>query len=83
MEKIARFLEESELAERIKVPTRVVVHRSTIGPGRLARILKDLSFSPEGGETCELESGGKILARGKIVRKGGKAFFKVLETEED
>jgi hypothetical protein len=82
MESHTRFLAESALAERIKIPSRVIIHRSAISPGSLAGIIQSKSFAPKEPGICELEAGGQTLARGKIVKRGGEAFFKVLEIEE-
>jgi hypothetical protein len=82
MENCAKFLEESVIAERVKVPTRIVVYRSAMDPGSLEDIRESGVFAPKDPETCELEAGGQVLARGKIVKKGGEFFFKVMEMEE-
>ena len=36
-----------------------------------------IGFGARGGEAAELEASGVVLARGRVVRKGGKLFFKV------
>ena len=66
--------------EKVLLPTRVIVHRSVGGASELADALEGGKLTPAGGDTCELEAGGAVIARGRIVRKGRAWFFKVLET---
>lgn len=79
MESLERFLEESPIAERVALPTSIVVRRLSLSPETVDGIVESGTFSPTGGESCELEVGGQSIARGKIVRRGGKSYFKVLE----
>ena len=65
------------ILERVRAPTRVVVHRSRV-PGReLGEIIQRGTYTPETGEVCELEADGVLIARGKVVRKGGRYWFRV------
>ncbi len=79
------FLSKSPLANRIKLPTRIVVQRTQVSSGRLVQIKKDGSYGPvpKEEEVCELEVGGQVIARGKIVRRRGEFFFKVRERLEE
>jgi hypothetical protein len=79
MDNIQRFLEESPIAERIALPTRVVVKRLTLRPEGLSGIIESGSFTPSGEDVSELEIGGEVVARGTIVQKRGRRFFKVIE----
>jgi hypothetical protein len=72
-----------QILERIRIPTRIIVHRLALTPGTLADIVRTGTFTPTDGAVCELEAGGKTIARGKIVRKRGGFFFKVRETAEE
>jgi hypothetical protein len=72
-----------QILERIRIPTRIIVHRLALTPGTLAAIVRTGTFTPIDGAVCELEAGGKVIARGKIVRRRGEFFFKVRETAEE
>jgi hypothetical protein len=78
-----RFTEESPLAGKIKVPTRIVVHRFDASSVALSGILASRTFDPEGGEICELEAGGRIVGRGKIVKRRGVHCMKIAEIAEE
>ena len=67
---------------RLALPSRVVVHRFPRDPGKLAAMAAKGEFAPGEGDTCELEVGGQVVARGRIVRRGGRHFFKVMETSQ-
>jgi hypothetical protein len=69
--------------DRISVPTRIIVHRSELSTAALAEAIQKGEFAPETGATCELEAGGEIIARGKIVRRRGEFHFRVLETAKE
>jgi hypothetical protein len=82
MDDFKRFLEESAIAREVSLPTSVILRRLSLSPGTIADIAERVSFTPEGGVTCELEVGGLLVARGRIVRRQGKSWFKVTEIEE-
>jgi hypothetical protein len=72
-----------QVLERIRIPTRIIVHRLALTPGALADIVRTGTFTPADGAVCELEAGGKIIARGRIVRRRGGFFFKVGDIAEE
>lgn len=74
---------QKSLLDRILLPTRIIVNRIELTTAALADVVQKGELAPAGGDTCELEAGGQVLARGKIVRRRGKYFFKVLETAEE
>ncbi len=74
---------QESILERISLPTRIIVQRTTLSTAALSAIVQKEELAPVGGETCELEAGGQVLARGKIVKRRGEHYFKVLETEEE
>jgi hypothetical protein len=82
MDNVKRFLEESPLALRMALPTHIVVHRLKLSPEEVGSIMESGALTPSGGEVCELEVGGQCIARGKIMRKRGEHYFKVLEMEK-
>jgi hypothetical protein len=71
------------LFDRIHLPTRVIVHRFELGAGDLSAMIEKGELSPKGSDMCELEAGGQIVARGRIVRRMGRYVFKVLETGKE
>jgi len=71
------------LFDRLTLPTRIIVNRSTLTAAGLAAAMQKGEYAPENGQTCELAAGGQVLARGRIVRRGGMYYFKVLETAEE
>ncbi len=74
---------QESILERITLPTRIIVQRVDLSMVMLAEIAQKGELGPAGGETCELEAGGQVIARGKIVRRRGGYYFKVLETGEE
>ena len=80
-ESTVEFLASSPVAERIKLPARVVLHRTVLTPREIARIKSgERTLSPDSEEAvCELEVGGRIVATGRIVKKRGKYQFRVRE----
>jgi len=72
-----------QVLERVRIPTRIIVHRLTLTPAALADIVRTGTLTPADGAVCDLEAGGKIVARGRIVRRRGGVFFKVSEVAEE
>jgi hypothetical protein len=79
---LIEFLKSSPIAASVSLATKVVVRRLCLAPGAVEEIVDNRSFAPEGGEVCELEVGGQCVARGKILRRKGKSYFKVIEINE-
>jgi hypothetical protein len=69
---------QKSMFDRITLPTRIIVNRIELSATALADIVQKGELAPAGGDTCELEAGGQVLARGKIVKRRGSYFFKVL-----
>ena len=82
---LQQFVESSDTARRIVLPTHVVLHRSHLTPRDLLDIREAERYEPQaGGESlCELSVGGKAVARGRIVRRRGDYYFKVVQVIED
>jgi len=74
---------QESILERIALPSRIIVQRTSISTAVLAEIVQKGVLAPAGGETCDLEAGGQVLARGRIVRRRGEYYFKVLETGKE
>lgn len=81
---LEQFLFNSSLAEQIRLKPRIVVQRTIIKPRDLLNIRKRQQYGPipDNERICELEVGGQVLARGKIIRRRGEYFFKILEVVE-
>ncbi len=71
-----------DILDRVTLPTRIIVNRSRQSATALAGIVQKGELAPSDGRVCELEAGGQVLARGKIVHRRGQWFFKVMETAE-
>jgi hypothetical protein len=83
MAELRRFLEESPMASRVSLPTRVIVRRFRLGPDEVGSIVESgRLMSGDEGRACELEIGGQRVAGGKIVKRKGEFFFKVLRISE-
>jgi hypothetical protein len=77
-ETVTKFINESPIAEKIKLKGRVIVNRAKLSAGDLAKIYEEKQYSPsQRDETCELEFGSQVLAKGKIVKKRNEFYFKV------
>jgi hypothetical protein len=76
------FLEKSEIAQMVKLNSRVVLQRMILSPGDIVSIKKQGEYGPipKEEELCEFVAGGQVLANGRIVKKRGKYYFKVLKT---
>jgi hypothetical protein len=79
------FREDSPLLHRVMVPTRVVVHQNRLSPREVAALKAAGEYGPipEEERLCVLEAGGVPLARGRIVRRRGRVYFKVVEAGGD
>jgi len=80
-----RFFSESAIAEKIRLESRIVLQRTKLSPGDLVEISKKKEYGPvpQDERLCELEVGGLVLAKGRIVKKRGEYYFKVTEMPED
>lgn len=79
------FLENAPLAQRIRVPARIVLKRDTLSMDALAATDRAGSFriKRSGSRLVGLEAAGQTFARGELVKEKGAWYFKVLETEEE
>jgi hypothetical protein len=80
MTELERFLAESPVAEGVTLPTRLVLERRRLSGVDIDEIRAAGTFEASPGALCELEAGGQVIAVGKIVKRRGKFFLKVLET---
>jgi hypothetical protein len=76
---LTKFLDESPIAERVRMPARLVLKRM----GMSAREALELSGEGQKLEAdagpYDLEVGGLVVARGSIVRRKGGAYLKIVE----
>lgn len=79
MRTLSMFLKDSATAARVKLPTFIVEHRLTLSPAELEHVVAEGALSPPGSACDELEIGGQCVARGDLVRKRGRYYFKVKE----
>ncbi len=71
------------ILDRVTLPTRIIVGRVALTAAALADVVAAGELPAPAAGTCELEAGGQILARGKIVRRRGRYSFRILETAEE
>ena len=76
------FLADSPIAARVTLPTFVVLHRLTMSPTDVARATREGALEPADDAACMLEVGGQCVAQGRIVRRGGRSWFKVTRMAE-
>lgn len=81
MDRLSDFLTHSPIAEQTKLPATVVIKRMHTSSAELLSIKEKGEFGPLviDGKKCELEIGGQVVARGRIVRNRGKLHFRVTE----
>jgi hypothetical protein len=80
MTELERFLAESPVAEGVALPTRLVLEHRRLSGADIEAIRATGTYEASPGALCELEAGGQVIAGGKIVKRRGKFFLKVLET---
>ncbi len=75
---LIRFLTESPMAAKIRLPSAVVIRRMELTPRDVMEIKRAGAYGPipARGQTCELVVGGQRIAFGKIVRRKGAYYFK-------
>ena len=81
MGNLENYLRTSPAASRIRIETEVVLYRTALSAQEVERLKESGGNVPvdDRERVCELVAGGQLLAGGKIVKKGGSYFFKVLE----
>jgi hypothetical protein len=79
------FLTGSPVARKVKLTGKVIIHRAAYSPSEIAAMKATGSYGPVSRDetVCELEVNGIILAKGKIVKKAGEYYFKVLELNKE
>jgi hypothetical protein len=82
MTNLKQFLEESQIAARVSLPAHIIVHQQKLSYMAAKGIIESSVFEPSDGKVCDLEVGGRRIARGRIVRRWGGFFFKVEEMEK-
>lgn len=80
-EKLDKFLSESPIAQRVRLQSRVVLKRMSLSPRELVDIRETGKLGPLDASDliCELQIGTHILTLGKIIKRRGEYYFKVLE----
>ena len=80
-EQLEKFLSESPIAQRVKLASRVVLKRTSLSPRELIHIKETGKYGPLKASKmiCELQIGAHVLTRGKIIKRRGEYYFKVLE----
>lgn len=78
---LKEYLKTSPIAETVKLDGNVILHRQKMSTEELIGLKSDGEFTVpgRGDDEYELELNGLTVATGKIVRKGGEFFFKVIK----
>ncbi|HCM24948.1 MAG TPA: hypothetical protein DIC34_00095 [Treponema sp.] len=77
-------IEKLPFADQVEVATNVVLARTRLCAADVSRLAEKGGFelaAADDGAAC-LEAGGVIIASGRIVRRFGRSFFKVVEVGE-
>ncbi len=82
---LRNYLKSSPIADSVKVPGNIVLHRMKLSSEELVKIREqgELSINGSRNEYYELEVNGLTIATGKIVKKSGEYFFKVIEMDKE
>ncbi len=80
-EPLKLFCDNSPIAEKVKLKSRIIIQRTSLTPQEVLTIRENQKYGPipKQEKFCELEVGGQVLASGKIIKKKGEYYFKVLE----
>ena len=80
-DQLDRFLSESMIAKRAKVPAKVVFRATQMTSGSLTRALGAGEVTIEGEPRCDLVAGRDRIATGAIVEKDGRFYFQAKESD--
>ena len=80
---LQQFLEQSPLAKKVKLESRVVIYRTRLSHNQICDIHRrgDMGLINSREMVCELVIAGKVLARGKVIKWGGDYFFKIINMD--
>ncbi|MEI6387038.1 MAG: hypothetical protein WCQ50_10395 [Spirochaetota bacterium] len=69
------------LEDLVVLTTEVVLARTRLSPRAMEEGRRAGTMEFRGAEDgrVQLEAGGVVIGEGRIIRKGGRAFFKVLQ----
>ena len=77
---LKEYLDTSPSAKKVKLAGRVVLQRTLLSPLELREVrARNAHAIPRKEALCELEVGGRVIARGELVEKGGENYFKLTE----
>jgi hypothetical protein len=79
---VAEFLEHSSIAQRARVPLRVVFRRGRMTPHEISAGLRDGQLTVSGPPLCELVAGDTVVARGEVSEQNGIYYFTAEEARE-
>ena len=78
---ISDFFTNACMAKKINLPGEIIIHRAAYSPVEIAALKKKGVYGPipAGELVCDLAVNGEVIGRGKIVKKAGDYYFKVIE----
>jgi hypothetical protein len=82
-EEFVKFINDSYIGKTVELPVNIIIHRNDLSPDDLAFIRENGVYECpyDKDPLYEMEAGGEIFANGKIVRKNGEYFFKVMNVD--
>jgi hypothetical protein len=66
--------------DKIMIRPALILDRKELSPAELAEIQNNGRLSSTDASLFELEVQGLTIARGKLIKKKGKYYFKIIET---
>ncbi len=81
MGKLEKFLTESAIAGKTELETRIILNRTQMNAREILAVKErgELEAPRKRKNLYELEAGGQIIAIGRLVKRRGKSYFKVVE----
>lgn len=67
----------------IKLESNVVLQRKEFNTDELWELYHGSTFDLEPSKIVELEVNGLVIAKGKIVKRRGEYYFKILEMDRE
>ncbi len=70
------FMKNPLLAEKIKLPLKIVIEQKKMSAKEFSRVRKEKEYRIE-KEICRLYAGAQFLGEGEISKKDGKVVFQI------
>lgn len=78
--KLKEFINDSFIGTNVKLNADIIIRKTELSPDELAAIRDEGKYVfREKNKIYEMEIGGEVMARGKIVKKKNGYFFKITD----